>query len=404
MTELASKVEHLVAITLGAKRAKDRELGAAVHAVMGAYDAKDEKGIKTAIRLLDAGLLKAQDDRSQQILRLAIGVLVEAGAPPELAWPTAERGLVKTLAVAARFADACMDVEDTPSVKEAVERAGREMEKKMPREAAAWESIKSRALLAVACLSHSPKLRAKLQKSGKKLLDACYPLEEDIESLMFLRQVARVLPDQTMLAIHPGQRRGFRVEVKEVATNLELYVLLADAIIGDPAKGFLEGRRPSAKAINALKDPDHTPKTNPEVPLPFHIASWTALKPDGSLPDSDHQRPANWYAFEGVPLEIPPFEGERVMLLQKPSMPRALDIEASFAALTPRVTLKAKLSGAEVDSLLLRMGKAAVKAEAKSIAEEAKERLRLDRKWEREAKRYEREMALAKPKRKRARG
>ena len=382
MSDLAAHVERLVEIAVGPARAKDRELGAAVHAVMNAYDSSDVKGAKTALRLLDAGLLKAKDGRGQQILRLALGALVEAGAPPELAWPTAERGLIETLKVAGRFADACLEAEDTPSIKEAVRMAGPGLAKKLPREHAAWESLKSRALLAVACVSHSSKLRAQIQKSRHDLLDAVTPLEEEIEALLFLSHIMRVLPDQTMLAIHPGQRRGFRVEVKEVTTNLELFVLLADAIVGDPKKGLLEGRRPSAKAIAALKDPDHAPKKPPEVSLPWHLSSWTALRPDGTLPDPDDQRSKNWIWFEGVPLDIVPFKGERVLLFQKPIMPRTLEVEASFETLTPRVTLRSKLSGAEVDRLLVEMGKAAAKVEAKAAAKEAEDRAKAKKAWE----------------------
>jgi hypothetical protein len=248
--------------------------------------------------------------------------------------------------------------------------AGPRLAKKLPREHAAWESLRSRALLAVACVSHSPKLRAKIQKSRQDLLEAVYPLEEEMEELLFLSQIMKVLPDQTMLAIHPGQRRGFRVEVKDVTTNLELFVLVADAIVGDPKKGFLEGRRPNAKALAALKDPDRAPKKAPEVPLPWHLSNWTALRPDGTLPDAGDQRPQNWIGFEGVPLDIVPFEGERVLLFQKPIMRRSLDVEASFETLTPRVALKAKLTGPEVDRLLAAMGRAAVKVEAMAAAAE----------------------------------
>jgi hypothetical protein len=401
MSDLAPKVERLVEITLGPVRAKDRELGNAVRAVMGAYDAKDDKGIRKAIRLLDAGLLKAKEVRSQQILRLALGVLVEAGAPPELAWPTAARGFIETLQVATRYAQLALDAKDTPSITDAIDWGGEPFKKKHPRELAAWDSLKSRALLAVACISHSAGLRAKLMKTRQDLLAAAYPLEQDVEELLFLRQIMRVLPDQTMLAIHPGQRRGFRVEVKEVTTNLELFVLLADAIVGDPKKGFLEGRRPNRKAVAALKDPDRAPKVNPEVPLPWHVANWTALAPDGSLPDARDQRPQNWIGLEEVPLDIKPYKGERVLLLQKPSMPRKLEVEASFETLTPRVTLKSKLSGAEIDSLLLEMGKAAVKVEAKALEHDTANHGRAKREWEaalRKAGKRKAKDAAARPK------
>jgi hypothetical protein len=401
MSELASKVEELVRISLPQpKRVKDWELGNAVRAVMAAYDNEDTKGIKTSIKLLDAGLQKAKEERAQEILRLALGVLVEAGAPAELAWPTAERGFMETLKLATRYADIALDEQDTPSITEAIRFGGHPFELEHPKEFAAWKSLQSRALLAVACVAHSAKLRAHVMKNQLDLVNACEGLELDIEPLLFFRQLARVLPDQTMLAIHPGQRRGVRVEVKEVATNLELYVLLADAVLGDPKKGFIEGRRPNAKAIKMVTDPTYAPKENPEVTLPFHLSNWTVVNTDGTLPDPADQRPQNWIGYEGVPLEIMPFEGERVLLFQKPMMPRALPVEGTFDTLTPRVTVKSKLSGSEIDALLLRMGKAAVKVNAKAIAEEEAFHLRERKKWEAMVKRAQREQAKKKAARK----
>lgn len=389
MSEFAARAAHLVTLSLGKVRAKDRELGRAFNEAMAVFDPDDTKAVKAAIGHLDAGLAKAKDARAEQILRLAIGVLVERGASAELAWPTAERGLMEAIKTAKKYAQAALDQEDTPSITDAISWAAQPLRDRLPREAAAWDSLKSRALLAIACLSHSPKLRLLTQKTRGDLIEAMASLEDDIEPLLFLRQIMRVLPDQTMLIIHPEQRRGLRVLVTEVTTNMELMVLLHDAVIGDPKKGFIDGRRPNKKALAVLKDPDHGP-ASAEVSLPFFWSSWRALRPDGTLPDANDQRPTNWVWFEGVPFEILPFEGERVILLTKPIMPRTMRVEASFEALEPSVTVKQKLSGAEVDKLLLRMGKAAIKADAIALAEEEAERERLRKIWEAEARAHNR--------------
>ncbi len=368
MSDLAAAMERLVEI---AKRGgKDWEYGQAVQAALNAHDAKDAKDTKAAFRLLDAGLAKATG-RGQQILHLALGALVEAGAPPELAWPAVDRGFIETLEAATDFANACLELADTPSMQEAVKSEREAVKKKLPREWAAWESLRSRCLAAVAVLSRSAKLRAEMQKSRQDLMKALDPLEDEVEEAGFVFQVMKVLADQTMLAIHPEQHRGFRVEVREVTTNLELFVLLADAIVGDPKKGLMSGRRPNARAVAALKNPSYEPKTPPEVALPWHLSNWTAIAPDGSLPaaaTNEHERYDTWIWFEGVPLEIPAFEGERVILFHKPIMPRTLEVEGSFSALTPRVRLKEKLTGAEIDRLLARMAKAAPKAHAEAVA------------------------------------
>lgn len=388
MSELAATIAHLVSLSLavGKARAKDRELGHAFNAALAVFDPDDDRAMKAAIAHLDAGLAKAKDDRAEEVLRLAVGVLVEGGASPEIAWPTAERGLMDAIALAKKYAQAALDQEDTPSIRDAIQWAGTALQEKMPREYRAWRSLKSRALIAIACLSNSAKLRASMQRTRRDLIDAIEPLEDEIEQLLFLRQLMRVLPDQTMLVIHPEQRRGLRVMVREITTNMELMVLLHDAVLGDPKKGFIEGRRPNQKAIKALKDPAHAPASPVEVTLPFFWSSWRALRPDGTLPDANDQRKTNWVWFEDVPLQILPFKGERVILLCKPIMPREMSVEGSFEALEPSVTLKEKLSRAEVDRLLLAMGKAAVKADAIAREEEEAERERIRRYWVAEAK------------------
>ncbi len=373
MSELPAKIAHLVSLSLGKVRAKDRELGDAFNEALAVFDPDDTKAVKSAIGHLDAGLAKAKDARAEEILRLAVGVLVEGGASPAIAWPTAERGLAEAIATAKKYAQAALDQEDTPSIRDAIEWAGTPLQEKMPREYAAWRSLKSRALVAIACLSASPKLRLRLQKTRAELIEAMAPLEHDVEPLLFLRQLMRVLPDQTMLIIHPEQRRGLRVVVKEVTTNMELMVLLHAAVLGDPKKGFIDGRRPNQKAIKALEYRQNAPASPVEVTVPFFWSSWRALRPDGTLPDANDQRPTNGVGFEGVPLEILPFKGERVLLLTKPIMPRTMYVEGSFEALAPSVTVKEKLSRAEVDRLLVAMGKAAVKADAIALAKEEAE-------------------------------
>jgi hypothetical protein len=370
MSDLAPAVERLVEIAL--KGGKDKELGPAVHAVMEAFDEGDPRDTKAALRKLDAGLVKATG-RGAQVLHLALGALVEAGAPPELAWPAVARGLPAILIGAARYAEACVDAADQPGIDEAIRLAGAGVAKKRPRDAEAFQALASRCLAAVACLSRSSKLRKKARAS-KELVDAVYPLDEAVEEVTFLSQVVRMLDDAPILVLHPASRRGFRAVAHEVTSNLELFVLLTDQIVGDPTKGFIKGRRPNARAVAALKDPDSAPKTAPEIPVPFNLVAWTGLASDGALPPATDRNHEHWVWLEGVPADIPLFQGERVILLQPNIMARTVEVEPSFSALAPEVRLKGKVSGAEVDRLLAKMGKAAAKAAAAKAPKAAAER------------------------------
>ncbi|MBX3185545.1 MAG: hypothetical protein KF819_00965 [Labilithrix sp.] len=335
----------------------DRALRDAVNGVMKAFDPDDAKAAKDALRQLDRGAAKARG-RGAQVLHLALGALVEAGAPPEVAWPAVRRGLRETLEGATRFAQACVKASGEELVDEAIAAAGKKAAAKKPADADAWQALASRCLAAVACLTRSRKLRSKEQGSGE-LAEAVYPLEAAVEEVSFLSQVLAILDDARITVLHPESERGFEVTVRDVSSNLELFVLLTNAIVGDPKKGLIEGQRPDRRAVAALTDPGAAPKKPPAIVAAFNLVAWTGLAADGTLPEADPEDPAHWIWLEGVPADIPAFEGRRVILLQDPADARALAVEASFAALSPEVRVVSKIAPAAVSRMLAKMGKAA---------------------------------------------
>ena len=291
------------------------------NAVLEGYPSASAKSVTAAVALLDRSLESATKDADREIVRLVLGALVEGGASPELVWPAARRGLVETAARA--------------------QKAG-------PIALQARASLKSRAVLATACLLRSEDLRMSVQESESEMIEACRPFEVDLEEMLFLKQVAQILPDFTLLVIHPAQRRGFRVRVHEVMDNVELYVLVCDALVGTGRRGAIEGRRPSKKAIRIATDPTfETTKPEP-VLVAFDLAHW-------------HGR----VYLDQVPREIPGHRGERVLLLgtrDEPSADRT--IEGALDPLQPSVEIIQTLSSADVEKQLLSMSKAAALAAA----------------------------------------
>jgi hypothetical protein len=296
---------------------------------------------------------------------------------------------------ATAYVQQCLDACDEFHIYDAVRAVGPEISKKNPKGAQAWEALGSRCLAAVACLSRSSKLRKKEQASGA-IVEATRGLDELVEEVTFLAQIIKVIDDVPLLVIHPESRRGFRLVMNDCATNLEMYVLLMDAIVGDPDKGFLKGPRPDARSVRMLKDPDHAPKTTPTVKVPWHTVAWTGLGADGALPATVPDQPENWVWLEGVPSDIPLFEGERVILFQKPLMARTMEVEPAFEALYPRMKLKSKVSGPEVDRLLARMGKVAAKRAVKVAAQRAIDEAAAAKKWAALAKKAPKKQARAK--------
>ncbi len=357
MTDLASAVDKLVETAMSG--AKGKSLQKAVAGVVDAFDASDAKAARAALKKLDRSIEGAEGHASQ-VLQLTIGALVEAGAPPDAAWPSVSRELESALDGATRFVIACAEAAKTQHVETALAKAGAKVEKKMPEEAAAWRALPSRCLAAVACLTRSAKVRAAARKQA--LLELAFPLEDAVDEVGFLAQALRVLDDEPLLVLHPDLGRGYRVRISEIGWNAELFALLADALIGDPKKGALPGDRFDRRAIAALAG-DGAPPKGTALVAPFNFVAWTALASDGSLPPAadveDH-----WIWLEGMPADIPEHGGKRIVLLQEPAPAHAqmLPTERTFEALHPKVKVEEKLSAAQVKKHLVTLGKAAQKA------------------------------------------
>lgn len=361
MSDVVQAVKHLVekATTGG----KDWELREAIDAVMTAFRPRDAAGTKAAIAALGKAVV-ASRGRAAQVLLLALGALVEAGAPPEVAWPAIEHKLAPTILAAGGFVQECIDRKDLLGLADAVKLEGERVKKDFPREHAAWEIVRSKCMAASACLTRSPKLRAKLATSTslRKALATADMLENGVDEVQAFSRILRILHDEPLLVIHPEARKGWRFVMRDLSTNVELYVLLLGHIVGDPQKGLLKAKRPNAKAVATIVTPDKAPKGDILLDVPFHTLGWTGLHADATLPDPKTSRETDrWVWLEGVPADIPPFQGERVILLQSPVMKRKVQVEVPYDALFPSLKMKGKVAAAEVDRLLAKMARAASK-------------------------------------------
>lgn len=366
MTDLARAVDKLV--ETASSGAKGKALQKAVSAVVDAFDASDAKAAKAALAKLDKSVAVAEGHASM-VLQLTIGALVEAGAPPEAAWPAVARELDAAFEGATRFAMACAQAAKTPHVETALAKVGAKIAKKSPSDAAAWEALPSRCLAGVACLTRSAKVRAAARKHG--LLETAYPLEDAVAEVGYLTQALRVLDDVEVLVVHPALERAFRVRISELGSNAELFVLLANAVIGDPKKGFLPGDKFDPRAIAALTG-DAAPPKGSALVAPFNFVAYSGLGADRTLPEPSEIE-EHWIWFEGVPADIPEHDGTRVVLLQDAPFPRMLPMERAFEALAPRVEVVEKLTAAGVQKILGAIAKTATK-QAKKPKKKARAR------------------------------
>ena len=365
MTELSRAVNDLVAAATHG--VEPRALKSTVEKMLDAFDASAAPGRDAAIRSIGRALGKV-DGRGAQILALALGALVESGASPEVAWPAVGKGLSDLLDQATAFASAAVKHARDEHVDTAIESSGAAVAKKMPREGEAWKALPSRCLAAVACLTRSKQIRKRAGKD-ETLVEAAWPLSDVVSEVGYLLQALRIVDDETFVVLAPGAHRGWRVTVDAMASNAELYVLLADALVGEGKPGpktkapaRLPGKRPDPRAVAAIREGAHPPKGASSVKVPFHLVAWTAVE-EGGLPPTTPHETDHWIRMEGIPADIPLGAGkERVVLLQDAPYPEPIPVAPSFESLRPEVRIERELSASEVDRAMLTLGKAAAKA------------------------------------------
>jgi hypothetical protein len=172
----------------------------------------------------------------------------------------------------------------------------------------------------------------------------------------FLTTMLRVLDDELLTVIHVGQRKGFDVRIAGLADNFQLHVLLAGALIGKPSDGWLDGERPSPRAVAECRDRPVGKAGGANVTGAFNLLNWTALQPDGTLANGSSEDPdVHWIWNEGCPADIVPFEGRRVVLLGPPPYSRHWRAGRQFDGMTGELEVERKLSTAEVAAWLARL-------------------------------------------------
>jgi hypothetical protein len=305
--------------------ANDRELRRAVNDVVQAFAGSDTRATRDAIATIAEGMHDA-DGRSAQVLLLTLGALVEAGAPPELAWPVVADDLPRLLEGAARFAAACVE-RASGALEEALPGVAAEVASRRPRDAAAWQEVPARCLAAIACLTRSRDLRESVKRQSK-LLAKALPLADAIDEAGMLVEVLRILNDEAMRVVHEDTRKGFRVAIRDIASNAELLLFLGAALGSQFTSARSRGRAPDPRVVAAVK----------------------AGKPKKVTLSLDFRS----QPLEAAPADFPTLDGERVVVLRELPSPRALEFELSYPALEPSVRIDGPLTTQEVDACLLK--------------------------------------------------
>jgi len=266
---------------------------------------------------LDEVVAATPRDRAGPIAILA-GALVEIGAEPTSFPPSVFEHLLDYL----RTIQGPEDETELPAPYYELERA------------------------AMACLSRSPDMRRTLPEK-EALLEHTFRYRERYG---FLGKMIRVLDDEPLVVLHPLTSRGFRFVMSGVADNFQLHLLLRAALAGR-GEDKIEGKPPAKRAVDAARDGD--PKDGGAVQSDWQLANWFALRPGNVIDTADYHK--SWIWNEGVPADIAPFEGTRVVLVGPTTIRRGWNAGRVFSGMPGKLAPRGVLPRAEVDELLASM-------------------------------------------------
>lgn len=276
-----------------------------------------------------AALLTTTSMSRASYLAIGCGAIVEDGADPLRGLPPLLARTREALVGAAPFIEACQKAAkesgDGPEhPEECVEAFGGQVAEQMPREAAALDAVPRLCQAMTAFLARSMEAR-RIARADEALVAACKELPFDPGFVEFLKMLLQVLDQEEMVVLYPKLGRGYRIRVSGIGDNFQLHTLLADALIGDPDQGWLPGGRPDSRVAALAKDASFTQEEAEKLTAvgSFNLVNWQGLQPDGTLPEGQRSGHEHWIWNEGIPADIAPFEGTRIILLSPPPYQRA---------------------------------------------------------------------------------
>lgn len=299
------------------------------------------------------------------VIAIGCGALIEQGVDTAIAGPAILQRTQEALELAPAFVVACQNEArehpgmGAPEDNEAcIEQFGRQMASQMPAEGQAWLALKPLCTAALAVLMRLPAMREIVRHdTGFQVALATSSL--DGPEVTCVREVLQVLEHEELVVLHPALKRGYRIRIAGIGRNFELHTLLADALIGDPAQGWLPGQRPDPRVVAAAKDgpfplPGEDARDFPYAFGAFNLWNWHGLQPDGTLPEGQWKQ-EHWIWNEGKPADIAPFEGTRVILLGPSPYQRSWNAGRYFPCMTGEVEVLEQLPPAQVEEWLARI-------------------------------------------------
>jgi hypothetical protein len=238
---------------------------------------------------------------------------------------------------------------DGESPEDAFETVRKWVATTMVKENAAWEALQQFWPVTIAVFSADADVRAK----AKPLRDLAAKISTRHQAGHWLRFMLSVLDNEPVLVIEPETRSGIEGRISGVVDNFQLNVLIMDAF----PRGFFAKRRVSQSAVDIARGGG--PQRGEEVVIgAWNLYTWQALSADGKLPEAKgFKNQEHWIWNEGVPDDIPVFDGRRVVLLGPPSYERSWPAQRLFDKLPGKLAVEKVLKRGEVEEWIGKMAK-----------------------------------------------
>jgi hypothetical protein len=334
-----------------------------------AFRGADAGDVAAALGILGKAYALPHTDHLPLVLAAA-GFLVEQGADATpLAAPVLEF-LRHVTPLAVDFHDACVaqlavgtddrdngddgnDAEDGNDPEAAFRAIAGRLQVKMPEAAAAWGALEARYVPVIAVLAASPSARAQ----SRSLALSMERLREHNGGAAWLAPMLMVLDGEPILVVEPDTGLGLVGRMSGVSVNFQLHVLLMDVF---PRSNSRSGPRISPKAAAIVRG--NVDEQQDDAPITGHwnLHAWTALQATGRLSrDHDPSSSSHWIWNEGVPADIPAFDGHRVVVLGPSSYRRSFFAQRDFRGLRANIDVERLLSPDEVAAWVGRFSQSA---------------------------------------------
>ncbi|MEW1914873.1 hypothetical protein AB0442_42030, partial [Kitasatospora sp. NPDC085895] len=153
------------------------------------------------------------------------------------------------------------------------------------------------------------------------------------------QQLASVLDDEQLIVLDHASGRGFVLTMSGIGDNFQLHTLLADRLIGNRIRGLLPGERPTRAWVDAATCGNPRTVSGEPVLRRFRLF-------DGH---------GGYVAPEGIPADIRPLDGVRVLVLHPPRGSFGWVNGRVFEQMEPSLRLDRRLSRREAAGWLGRI-------------------------------------------------